>query len=131
MQRELFGQICKVNIAKTNKSKTSAFWKARLKSKQQYSTSTEMPRKYRKAESEDRNIYRKKKDKELKKAYRENLIEYDKKMKKESDQKCKIIARANHDELVKTQEKEINSKCMQNYRANLTVMSPLRLRRKT
>ena len=52
-------------------------------------------------------------------------------MKKESDQKCKIIARANHDELVKTQEKEINSKCMQNYRANLTVMSPLRLRRKT
>ena len=104
----MFGQIYKVNIAKTNKSKTTAFWKARLKSKKQYFTSTEMPREYRKAEKEDINIYRKKKDKELKKTYRENLIEYDKKMKKESDQKCKIMARANHDELVKTHEKEIN-----------------------
>lgn len=72
-----------------------------------------------------------KKDKKLKNTNRKHLTEYDKKLKKDLTKKRKRPAWANFDELVKTQEKEINSKCMQNYRANLTVMSPLRLRRKT
>ena len=60
--RELRGQIYKVSIAKTNKPKISAFWKARPKYKHQCSTSTEKSRKYRKTESKDSKIYQKKKD---------------------------------------------------------------------
>ena len=41
IQMELFRQINKVNIAKTNKPNAIAFWKARPKSKYHCSISTE------------------------------------------------------------------------------------------
>ena len=83
----MFRQINKVNIAKTDKPKTRAFWKARPKTKYQCSTSAEKVQKLERREVKIAKCV--KKDRELKKTNIENLTECDEKMKNKSDRKRK------------------------------------------